>query len=103
MIIPTIITLIHPKHLETDGFVSVSFTSARPFSLTKFQNFLDNLPADVFRGKGILWVQESQMKHIFQLSFQLSGKRCSLEVEPWATPHNNQLVFTGHNINPEQL
>ncbi|HEY9658926.1 MAG TPA: GTP-binding protein, partial [Allocoleopsis sp.] len=69
------------------------------FSLTKFQNFLDQLPADVFRGKGILWFQESQMKHIFQLS----GKRCSLEVEFWATPPSNQIVLIGRNLNPEQL
>jgi G3E family GTPase len=89
----------HSKHLENDGFVSVSFVSDRPFSLTKFQNFLDHLPADVFRGKGILWFQESQMKHIFQLS----GKRCSLEVESWATPPSNQIVLIGRNLNPEQL
>jgi G3E family GTPase len=89
----------HSDHLEDDGFVSVSFVSDRPFALTKFQNFLDQLPADVFRGKGILWFQESQMKHIFQLS----GKRCSLEVESWTTPPSNQIVLIGHNLNPEQL
>jgi len=89
----------HSEHLENDGFVSVSFVSDRPFSLTKFQNFLDQLPADVFRGKGILWFQESQMKHIFQLS----GKRCSLEVEAWTTPPSNQIVLIGRNLNPEQL
>ncbi|MDX2098002.1 MAG: GTP-binding protein [Leptolyngbyaceae cyanobacterium bins.59] len=89
----------HSKHLENDGFISVSFVSDRPFSLTKFQNFLDQLPANVFRGKGILWFQESQMKHIFQLS----GKRCSLEVESWTTPPNNQIVLIGRNLNPEQL
>jgi G3E family GTPase len=71
----------------------------RPFVLTKFQHFLDQLPADVFRGKGILWFQESQMKHIFQLS----GKRCSLEVESWTTPRSNQIVLIGRNLNPEQL
>lgn len=89
----------HSDHLENDGFVSVSFVGDRPFSLTKFQYFLDHLPTDVFRGKGILWFQESQMKHIFQLS----GKRCSLEVESWATPPSNQVVLIGRNLNPEQL
>jgi G3E family GTPase len=89
----------HSHHLENDGFVSVSFVSDRPFSLTQFQDFLDRLPADVFRGKGILWFQESQMKHIFQLS----GKRCSLEVERWTTPQSNQIVFIGRNLNPEQI
>jgi G3E family GTPase len=89
----------HSEHLENDGFVAVSFVSDRPFSLTKFQHFLDQLPTDVFRGKGILWFQESQMKHIFQLS----GKRCSLEVESWTTPPSNQIVLIGRNLNPEQL
>lgn len=89
----------HSEHLENDGFVSVSFVSDRPFALTKFQNFLDHLPVDVFRGKGILWFQESQMKHIFQLS----GKRCSLEVESWTTPRSNQIVLIGRNLNPELL
>lgn len=89
----------HSEHLENDGFVSVSSVSDRPFSLTKFQNFLDHLPANVFRGKGILWFQESQMKHIFQLS----GIRCSLEVEPWTTPPSNQIVLIGRNLNPESL
>lgn len=89
----------HSKHLENDGFVSVSFVSDLPFVITKFQNFLDQLPTDVFRGKGILWFRESQMKHIFQLS----GKRCSLEVESWITPPSNQIVLIGRNLNPEQL
>lgn len=89
----------HSEHLENDGFVSVSFVSDRPFVLAKFQNFLAHLPTDVFRGKGILWFKESLMKHIFQLS----GKRCSLEVERWTTPRSNQIVFIGRNLNPEHL
>ena len=90
----------HSKHLANDGFVSVSFTSDRPFSLKKFQDFLDNLPTDVFRGKGILWFQESQLKHIFQLS----GKRCTLDAVPLGTKTPiNQLVFIGRNLNADQM
>jgi G3E family GTPase len=87
------------EHLANDGFISVSFTSDRPFCLEKFQAFLDQLPTDVFRGKGILWFTESQMKHIFQLS----GKRCSLDVENWQAPCKNQLVLIGRNLNMAQL
>lgn len=89
----------HSEHLANDGFVSVSFTSDRPFSLVKFQNFLDDLTSDVFRGKGILWFAESQLRHIFQLS----GKRCSLEVDEWKTPRRNQLVFIGRNLDVAQI
>ncbi|MEB3336530.1 MAG: GTP-binding protein [Leptolyngbyaceae bacterium] len=90
----------HSQHLANDGFVSVSFTSDRPFQIKKFQGFLDHLPTDVFRAKGILWFQESQLKHIFQLS----GKRCTLDAVPAGTkPPVNQLVFIGRNLNPEQI
>ncbi|MBW4431063.1 MAG: GTP-binding protein [Pelatocladus maniniholoensis HA4357-MV3] len=89
----------HSDHLANDGFVSVSFTSTRPFSLTKFQDFLDNLPTNVFRGKGILWFWESQLKHIFQLS----GKRCSLDTQTWTTVRSNQIVFIGRNLDAKQL
>lgn len=89
----------HSDHLDNDGFVSVSFTSDRPFALHKFQEFLDRLTTDVFRGKGILWFQESELKHIFQLS----GKRCSLETYPWTQDPANQIVFIGRNLDVEGI
>ncbi|MBD2314051.1 GTP-binding protein [Desertifilum sp. FACHB-1129] len=89
----------HSAHLENDGFISISFTSDRPFEIQKFQDFLDNLTTDVFRAKGILWFQESDLKHIFQLS----GKRCSMEAENWTTTPSNQVVFIGRNLNAEQI
>ena len=91
----------HPSHhLENDGFVSVSYKSDRPLSLKLFQEFLDNLPKDVFRGKGILWFDQSQLKHIFQLS----GKRCSIEIEEWPqTPPSNQIVLIGKNLDVDSL
>lgn len=89
----------HSNHLDNDGFVAVSFRCDRPLNLTKFQNFLDDLPNTVFRGKGILWFVESQLRHIFQLS----GKRFSIDADEWKTPPNNQIVLIGRDINPEQL
>ena len=57
------------QHLQNDGFMSVSFKGDRPFSLKKFQQFLDyQLPDTVFRAKGILWFAESEKRHLFQLS-----------------------------------
>jgi G3E family GTPase len=90
----------HSAHLDNDGFVSVSYCSDRPFSLRKFQEWLDTLPANVFRAKGLLWFTQSPHKHIFQLS----GKRCTLDVEPWgeASP-GNQLVVIGQQLNPEEI
>jgi G3E family GTPase len=85
-------------HLDHDGFVSVSFKSSYPFSIRKFQEFLDDLSSDVFRGKGILWFRESYLRHIFQLS----GKRCSLETDR-KYPSGNQLVLIGRNLEQEEI
>ncbi|MBE9079660.1 GTP-binding protein [Romeria aff. gracilis LEGE 07310] len=90
----------HSHHLANDGFVSVSYRSDRPFALRQFERFLENLPADVFRAKGLLWFSESPNKHIFQLS----GQRCTLDVEPWhsASP-GNQIVFIGRHLDADAL
>ncbi|MCL2932560.1 MAG: GTP-binding protein [Trichodesmium sp. MAG_R03] len=90
----------HSNHLENDGFTSISFQSDQPFSLKKFQYFLDNqLPANVFRGKGILWFQESSLRHIFHLS----GKRFSIEDDQWKGNHKNQLVLIGQSLDHKKL
>jgi G3E family GTPase len=90
----------HSNHLEVDGFTSLSFQSDRPFSIKKFQQFLDNkLPASVFRAKGILWFDESPKRHVFHLS----GKRFSLDDTEWTSDPKNQLVLIGQDLNHEQL
>ncbi|MDJ0517532.1 MAG: GTP-binding protein [Trichodesmium sp. MO_231.B1] len=91
----------HSDHLENDGFTSISFQSDKPFSLKKFQDFLDNkLPANVFRAKGILWFQESSLRHIFHLS----GKRFSIvDDDQWKDNQKNQLVLIGQNLEHEKL
>ncbi|GAB4215892.1 MAG: GTP-binding protein [Synechococcales cyanobacterium] len=87
------------NHLEVDGFNSVAFTSDKPLNLDKFQIFLNHLPASVFRAKGILWFQESPEKYIFHLS----GKRYTLDNEPWTTPPKNQLVVIGQKLDTHSI
>lgn len=90
----------HSDHLANDGFVSISFQSDRPFSIRKFQHFLDNqMPESVFRAKGILWFQESPQRHVFHLS----GKRFTLEDDNWKESPKNQLVLIGQNLDRETL
>lgn len=96
----------HSQHLDNDGFISYSFQSDRPLSIEKFQNFLDDLPANIFRAKGILWFSESEQKHIFQLS----GKRCTITAEPWGDrcaiadrPRFSQLIIIGRSLDPTAL
>ena len=87
-------------HLTQDRFISIPFRSDRPFNLAKFEHFLmTQMPVEVFRAKGILWFEGEEQRHIFQLS----GKRCSINPEPWSTSSQNQLIFIGRQLNPLQL
>jgi G3E family GTPase len=90
----------HPDHLAIEGFTSLSFASEGPFSLRKFQNFLDNqLPAGVFRAKGILWFNESERRHVFHLA----GKRFSIDDSDWPGERKNQLVLIGRDLDHDGL
>lgn len=92
----------HSNHLENDGFTSISFQSDRPFAIRKFQYFLDNqLPVNVFRAKGILWFDESPLRHVFHLS----GKRFTIDDSEWkqSETKKNQLVLIGQNLDEETL
>ncbi len=91
-------------HSEEDNkiedFLSVSFKTKEPFSLRKFQYFLDNqLKSNVFRAKGILWFSESERRHVFHLA----GKRISIEDSEWGEERNNQLVFIGKELDKEKI
>ncbi len=89
-----------PDHQAIEGFTSLSFESNGPFSLRKFQYFLDNqLPQEVFRSKGILWFQESERRHVFHLT----GKRFSINDSDWTGERKNQIVMIGRDINHDSL
>ena len=90
----------HEHHQAIEGFTSLSFESDGPFSLRKFQNFLDNqLPKEIFRSKGILWFQESERRHVFHLT----GKRFSINDSDWTGERKNQIVMIGRDINHDSL
>ncbi len=83
-----------------EGFTSVSFETSEPFSLRKFQNFLDNeISQDVFRAKGVLWFVESERRHIFHLS----GKRFSLDDYEWENEKSNKIVLIGKNLDHQTI
>ncbi len=83
-----------------EGFTSVSYETFEPFSLRKFQYFLDNqISKNVFRAKGILWFMESDRKHIFHLS----GKRFSLDDEEWTKEKSNKIVLIGKNLDHQTI
>ncbi len=83
-----------------EGFTSVSYETFEPFSLRKFQYFLDNqISQNVFRAKGILWFMESDRKHIFHLS----GKRFSLDDDKWTKEKSNKIVLIGKNLDHQTI
>ncbi len=83
-----------------EGFTSVSYKTSEPFSLRKFQNFLDNqISQNVFRAKGILWFVESERKHIFHLS----GKRFSLDDDEWRNEKSNKIVLIGKDLDHQTI
>jgi G3E family GTPase len=88
------------EHLSEDGFSSLSFASDRPFAVHKFQDFLNNqLPAGVFRGKGILWIDETDKQYVFHLV----GGRFSIDETGSVQHKKNRLVLIGRDLNNEQL
>lgn len=90
----------HSHDGSIEGFTSLSFRSDKPMGLRKFQDFLDNqLPASVFRSKGILWFNESERRHVFHLA----GKRFSIDDTDWDGPRSNQLVLIGRDLDHDKL
>ncbi len=87
-------------HLDDDGFVSLSFESDRPFSVGRFQAFLDaGRPAGLFRGKGFLWLAETGKRYVFHLV----GERFTLEEDKRGVGGANRLVLIGRNLDVEDL
>ncbi|MBV8745198.1 MAG: GTP-binding protein, partial [Xanthobacteraceae bacterium] len=89
----------HTNHLQDDGFEAVSFEIRQPLAVQKFQQFLEQLPPNVFRGKGLLWLDAGDRRYIFHLV----GQRFTLdESSSFAVPQN-KLVLIGRNLDHEHL
>jgi G3E family GTPase len=78
--------------------VSLSFESDRPFSVTRFQEFLDSRPPGLFRGKGFLRLAETGRRYLFHLV----GNRFTLDEDRSATGAN-RLVLIGRQLDSEDL
>ena len=82
----------------SDGFVSLSFESDRPFSVSRFQAFLDaGRPPGLFRGKGFLWLAETGKRYVFHLV----GERFTLEEDERDFAGANRLVLIGRDLDVE--
>ena len=86
-------------HLADDGFDTMSFTSEPPFAADRFQGFLEQLPPDIFRAKGVLWIVDDDKRYVFHLV----GQRFTLDEMPPTRPINNALVLIGRNLDHTRL
>jgi G3E family GTPase len=86
-------------HLSADGFEALSFQSERPFAVEKFQDFLEQLPHDVYRAKGLLWIAESDKRYVFHLV----AKRFCLDEDARDGEKTNKLVLIGRNLDRAEL
>lgn len=86
-------------HLVNDGFDTLSFQTDRPFAADRFQRFLEQLPDNVFRAKGLICVDESERRYIFHLV----GQRFTLDEDHRLGTIANKLVLIGRNLEHQQL
>jgi G3E family GTPase len=86
-------------HLPNDGFEALSFEAEQPFAPDKFQCFLEQLSDNVFRAKGVLWIAESEKRHVFHLV----GQRFTLDESRWVGPMRNRLVLIGRSLDHQRL
>jgi G3E family GTPase len=86
-------------HLTADGFEALSFASERPLAVHKFQDFLERLPDNVYRAKGVLALAETDQRYVFHLV----AKRFSLDASEGAGPTASKLVLIGRNLDREEL
>jgi G3E family GTPase len=86
-------------HLAADGFEALSFASERPLAVHKFQDFLERLPDNVYRAKGLLSLAESDHRYVFHLV----AKRFSLDASEHDGPAGSKLVLIGRNLDHARL
>ncbi|PWK08963.1 CobW family GTP-binding protein [Tumebacillus permanentifrigoris] len=89
------------SHLDREEISSVSFTTTYPFDYERLGEFLEALPRNIFRGKGLLWIEGYEQ----QLLFHLVGDRSTAVLHtPWPEgPRETKLVLIGQRLNREEL
>lgn len=87
----------HAHAAHADRFRAVSFRTHAPVDLRKFSGLLDDVPVDVFRGKGVLAVASAPCRFIFHLV----GDRWTVAAgDPWRPEEDRvtEMVFIGKDL-----
>lgn len=87
----------HHEHGHTDHslvFTTWNWTSDEPLSYAALRKALKKLPSDIFRAKGVMYLDEEPDRRAV---LQVTGKRGSLTLsDPWGDrPPRTELVFIG--------
>lgn len=95
------------EHAHHTGIEAASCTTGAVDS-DQIQEFLENLPDNIFRAKGILCIKESEKGagDELRIIFHKVGKRTELELSrPWEEGEKKEtkLVFIGTNLKPKEL
>jgi len=91
-----------PRVHSAAGIEAIALEYEQPFDTSRFQTFVSDTPAGVFRGKGILNVADDDRRRIFHLV----GDRCVVTVgEPWTASETRktELVFIGRSLSKTDL
>ncbi len=87
----------HAHAAHTGRFRAVSFRTHAPVDLRKFSGLLDDVPVDIFRGKGVLAVAGAPCRFIFHLV----GDRWTVAAgDPWRPEEDRvtEMVFIGKDL-----
>ncbi len=99
----------HHHHHDHDHdhslvFSTWSFVSDEPFDLKALREIVKDLPVDIYRAKGVLYLADSPTRRGI---LQMVGKRVRLALaEPWGEekPHSQVVVIGSHgSIDAEEL
>lgn len=77
------------------NFVTFSFSESHPLNETAFKRFLQELPYELFRLKGIV-----NFGHRTRMINSAGGKT---EWEPWDNSPETHLAFIGWNVDPDEF
>jgi len=83
-------------HLEAEGIASFVYRSPRPLAQDAFERFLERLPRDILRAKGIVRFVDRDWHCLF--SFTCGRHEISWLKLDDAAPRENQAVFIGRAL-----
>ena len=92
----------HHNHLEDEEIGTFSYVSPEPFEIEKLEGFWTGLPDNVFRGKGVLYMDGVRERCIFH---QVGARVLVESQRPWreGETRENRLVFIGRALDNDAL